>query len=390
MNILFVYYNCIAPTRGGTERVTYSVAKTLQKRGHHIYFLSTRETGLEQKVSEKQLFMPAFKDKSEQILYIQSLCNNYNIDAIINEQGDFDDSGLFSKLNFESICVISCLHFDIYGAIKFFNEKIKSPSKWKQIIWDCLHAMGINAARRTFKLKKQVRLRKMVEYSHAIVVPTATLVQQFKKFTGMNTDTVVHIDNPYPFDINYRGSLNNKENTIIYVGRLSKEKQVHILIEAWAKLQHEYPDWNLSILGDGPLRNDLESIAKKMSCKRIQFHGNVGNVEYFYRSAKVLALTSAHECTGGVILESLAHYVHPVTFYYPSVHEFIVTPEIGTIVRQKSVKALITSLRNAMNNWNIDKQYAIDNHIQRYSIEKITDLWERLITKHIRHNHNSC
>jgi len=58
----------------------------------------------------------------------------------------------------------------------------------------------------------------------------------------------------------------------IFVGRLSAEKGVRTLIRAWAKLEHQIP---LLIVGEGPLRTELEGEVTQHSLAGIKFQGYV-------------------------------------------------------------------------------------------------------------------
>jgi len=53
-----------------------------------------------------------------------------------------------------------------------------------------------------------------------------------------------------------RIACNNREKTVLSVGRLAPVKRYGILIEAWAKIAGDFPDWTLKIFGRGPLQGD--------------------------------------------------------------------------------------------------------------------------------------
>ena len=85
----------------------------------------------------------------------------------------------------------------------------------------------------------------------------------------------------------------------LFVGRIIKEKNLHLLVSVFNK----FPDLNLTIIGDGPLRESLEAIAKK----NIRFLGAVNNKELpqFYQAADVFVLPSQSETWGLVVEEAL-------------------------------------------------------------------------------------
>jgi len=70
------------------------------------------------------------------------------------------------------------------------------------------------------------------------------------------------------------GSVEEKSHTptIVFVGHLNEQKGCSDLITAVIKLSKNYPDWNLQIIGDGPLRKALEKQAAPLR-ERCQFSG---------------------------------------------------------------------------------------------------------------------
>jgi glycosyltransferase involved in cell wall biosynthesis len=93
---------------------------------------------------------------------------------------------------------------------------------------------------------------------------------------------------------------------ILYVGRLSQEKDLAILFEAF-RLLSQRGAYQLHIVGDGPLRSQAERFVRST-----QHTAYMGMVPYgerlaeIYAAADVLALPSRHETFGLAILEALA------------------------------------------------------------------------------------
>jgi glycosyltransferase involved in cell wall biosynthesis len=65
--------------------------------------------------------------------------------------------------------------------------------------------------------------------------------------------------------------------TVGYVGRLSHEKGVAFLVDAWASVEARYPGWRLRIVGDGPERGDLVARADEHGSTRIDWVGAVAD-----------------------------------------------------------------------------------------------------------------
>lgn len=99
---------------------------------------------------------------------------------------------------------------------------------------------------------------------------------------------------------------NSKCNNIISAGRLEKQKNHKLLIDAFSIISNEISD-DLIIYGDGPLRNELiDHIARKHLDDRIFLPGIVNDIEQKYLNAKIFVLSSDYEGLPNTLLEALA------------------------------------------------------------------------------------
>ncbi len=92
----------------------------------------------------------------------------------------------------------------------------------------------------------------------------------------------------------------------LYVGRLSGEKGVRTLLAAWARLQQPIP---LVIVGDGPLRGELEAQVMSRNLRAVQFRGQLPREQTFalIKQARFLVFPSEwYEPFGLSIVESFA------------------------------------------------------------------------------------
>jgi glycosyltransferase involved in cell wall biosynthesis len=100
----------------------------------------------------------------------------------------------------------------------------------------------------------------------------------------------------------------NQEVVIIYVGRLVGYKRVDLLLHACGKLIGKI-NFQLHIVGDGPLRGVLERQVNQLSLtSHVQFHGMIPQaaVAEKLRSSDIMAFPSMRECGGAVVLEAMA------------------------------------------------------------------------------------
>jgi glycosyltransferase involved in cell wall biosynthesis len=106
---------------------------------------------------------------------------------------------------------------------------------------------------------------------------------------------------------------------LLSVGRLDPQKNFALLIEAFAQVASEFPDWRLVILGEGDERAALEAIAASSAAsERIVLPGRAGDVGMWYARADAFALTSRFEGFPNALLEALGHGVPSLTLDCPS------------------------------------------------------------------------
>lgn len=104
-----------------------------------------------------------------------------------------------------------------------------------------------------------------------------------------------------------------REKIIITVGRCVFEKGQHSLIEAFSMLKDK--SWKLQIIGDGPLRKELEKKAITLNCAdRVEFLGFQKEVDYFLSKAQIFAFTSIIEGYPNALIEGMAHGLAPISF----------------------------------------------------------------------------
>lgn len=100
-------------------------------------------------------------------------------------------------------------------------------------------------------------------------------------FIAPNTlDTVKQTKYKETFDLtgkeNIKTELGVSESYhFVYIGRLLEDKQVDLLIKAYALLDHGKGDCRLTIIGDGPEKDKLLDLSKKLNLKNIYFTGEI-------------------------------------------------------------------------------------------------------------------
>jgi glycosyltransferase involved in cell wall biosynthesis len=138
---------------------------------------------------------------------------------------------------------------------------------------------------------------------------------------------------------------------LLYVGRIKfYQKRTDRLIEIWQSLYKKYPDWELTIVGNGSLLNDLKQYVIENNIERVKFTG-ISNPAKYYQESEILCLTSDSEGLGMVLIEAAKIGCIPIAFNsFPSINEVIVNNVNGFIIDKFDMKQYMNALEELMQN----------------------------------------
>jgi GalNAc-alpha-(1->4)-GalNAc-alpha-(1->3)-diNAcBac-PP-undecaprenol alpha-1,4-N-acetyl-D-galactosaminyltransferase len=140
------------------------------------------------------------------------------------------------------------------------------------------------------------------------------------------------------------------KNRIVTVGRLEEVKGHRYLIEAFARIRNK--DWELSIVGNGSLRSELESIANLLGVSnRVIFHGHLTDFRLQLSEAKIFVLPSLKEGFPNALIEAMSVPLACVasdTFY--GFNEIIIDGDNGLLVQPGNVDELTNILETLVEN----------------------------------------
>lgn len=159
-----------------------------------------------------------------------------------------------------------------------------------------------------------------------------------------------------------------------YAGRLYHGKNVDLVIRLFAEVAGTYPDLELHIAGDGPLRKALEAQAIETGfAERIKFHGFVQDMPSFYASLDAFIFLSAYESFGNVLAEALLTGAPVLTSDVPVFKEIYGEEENFVLGDFQDYATISANFQDRLRNYSslAEKGYAMIETIQeQFSIEK--------------------
>ncbi|NVN90558.1 MAG: glycosyltransferase [Desulfuromonadales bacterium] len=135
--------------------------------------------------------------------------------------------------------------------------------------------------------------------------------------------------------------------TLLYVGRVSREKSLDLLVEAFRALVDEGSDIALAVIGDGPYRSEMEERLKGYPSL---FTGYLSGEELQrgYASADLFVFPSATDTFGNVVLEAQASGLPVIVSDEGGPRELMVDGETGVVFRAGNQQSFNDAIRSVV------------------------------------------
>ena len=188
---------------------------------------------------------------------------------------------------------------------------------------------------------------------------------------------VIH---PLPIPKIRNSNLLTTRKILLSVARLSKEKNIDIIIQAFNEIKDKYLDWDLVILGEGSERNKLESIIKKNNLNnRIHLVGRTDDPDFWYKQASVFVMYSKFEGFPNALVEAMSYGLPVISSRCKTGPEDILNhQENGLLVELKSSpKKLEEAIEFMIDNPKLAMRMGETAKVVRenYTIQKISNKW---------------
>ena len=188
------------------------------------------------------------------------------------------------------------------------------------------------------------------------------------------------ISDPLSFCPTQRSSLSIKR--VIAVGRYVYQKGFDQLLQAWATIERQYPEWQLVVFGDGN-RTPYEQQMKELGIddNRCHLYGPTTDIQQEYVNSSLFAFSSRFEGFGMVLVEAMACGLPVVSFDCPCGPKDIVRDsEDGILVENGNIKLFASSLSKLMSDEALRQSMskAALKNVQRFSMEQIAEQWRNI------------
>lgn len=317
---------------GGAQRVLVNLAKNL-KTDHELEVVVSTLVG------------ETYRDELEGVLITDLNFSNvklgfFHLYRYVSQCEEFDAALVFGP----EISVY------LYFVKKLLHRKFTIVSR-------CLNTLSYEFQCAEGAFRKYVTgtvVKCFYKKTDMIIAQSEGMKQDMIKNYGVHEERTVVINNPLASEFekemlaNKPVAMAERDEYILFVGRLEKQKGLEMLFKAFAGLEAQ--DLDLYLVGSGSKQQELTALVAEYGiADRVQFRGFTTGIIPYYKNAKMLALSSYHEGFPNVLIEALACGTPVVAYDLPSgPNEIIVDGINGYIAKYLDVGDLTRCMNRAL------------------------------------------
>ncbi len=316
----------------------------------------------------------------------------------------FPSLGLSKILHKEKFDLIHCHspfslgYFATLTARKFYDIPLLNTYHTHLVEYSAHLVGGFYADKITAILEEAVWLyiRWFYKYSDVIVTPSKTLQYDLRKhgvkppvYSLPNMISKVFLTNTKDTqdDIDLQDGIRKEygikpsAKIIIYCGRVSYEKKLEVLLEAYKSIHGSYSDSFLLIVGDGPHLKTYQNLAVELKLKNCAFTGFISHTKLpaVYRMADFMVTPSDTETQGLTVLEAMSQGLPVVGVSGGGVVDYISHQQNGLLSPPGEVSGFASSMKKLLEEPDTTKNYSYNaiKTANKFSSKGYTSLLEK-------------
>ncbi|QNL22668.1 glycosyltransferase family 4 protein [Hyphobacterium sp. CCMP332] len=319
LNVLMLCKSLPWNFKGGIQTHTWDLSRELQERGHNISILCAGSLFKSQRFVKEGIeiielpYLPGryifpFSKLAEELLFNLSLKFWVNKNAqkydIVHMQGR---SGYLLNQASGKTRYVQTIHGLLKDELQH-SDNGKWGSKLYKLVSLPLERRQIALANKVLTVNEQLKnfisQEKIKPPKHIKVIPNG-----------------IKIGSP--------NKVASKTKKLVFVGRLTKIKNIEFLISLMTSLPW---DITLSIIGEGPLKKKLEQEVQRRCLKlRVSFRGALSRreIDKELNNSMALILPSFHETQGIVLMEAASNSIPSIASNLPATRECVIDGETG-------------------------------------------------------------
>ena len=297
-----IFSDTYIPQINGVSTSIEMLRKGLEEKGHKVYIVTVNPHGLKYEYDENVLRIPGvpigiFDYRLTSVYPARAIkkIKSWRLD-VIHSQTEFG-IGTFARIISKqfNIPLVHTYHTMYEDYIHYITKGYLKKTSRKIVEYLTLFYCDSTATELIVPTKKTYDLfkDKYKVKRNVHIIPTGIQIEKYSRDYSLDKIN------------NLKKILNiNDEAVLIFVGRLGLEKSVDFLIE-----NHKKINAKLLIIGDGPERENLENLVKRLKLEdKVIFTGKVPlkDISLYYKIGDIFVTASKTETQGLTVIEALA------------------------------------------------------------------------------------
>jgi len=240
------------------------------------------------------------------------------------------------------------------SSLKFFNNKI------------------------SFYIKLFIKIF-FYRFANGIICNSKSSALFLKKIINNNIETIYN-----PILLKKKIKNKKRQNILLSVGRLEKQKNFEGLINAFNIVLHKFPKYKLMIIGSGSQKNILKKKITQLQISNKVIFKSFTKPDSFFLTSKIFILNSFFEGMPNVILESLSYKCPVISANCESgPREILKNGKYGYLVPINKPELLARKIKFTLNNYKKAKSKANKAflYLKEFSHKKQCEKYERFVNK---------
>jgi len=379
------YSDAYLPAVDGVVKSILNFRKELERNGHEVYIFTSGDSKSIRELSNSHVFVTQGVNFKPYPQYKAAIFPYQGVLKLSSLKVDIIHAHTPFMMGFAGLMASKLANYPIVGS---FHTMINDKA-----VINSYHPRNKHIRKFTSRyLWKYTKF--FYRRCDATIAPSTSIEKMLKRLRIGNTFVVPNgIDLAEFRDAKENGirkkiGINKNKKVVLFVGRISREKRIDVLLKAAYAMSKKRDDVAFVITGDGPAADYYRSMAKRLNLRNVIFTGFVPerSLPSLYATSDVFVMPSTFETQNVASIEAMACGKPVVGANSLALSEIIKSGKNGEKFKPGDYIGCARKIENVLNSSEAYKENAIKT-AENFSIEKSTEKLVK-VYKHILLNKN--
>jgi glycosyltransferase EpsF len=354
--------------KGGAERLCLDMVRCLGKHKSIEVRLAVLNDNNEFKTEYPEIEYVILNDAIVPSIFGKWKVNITSLNKLIV---DFNPDIIHSHL-FEADFLV---HYKVSSGITYFTHFHDNMHQFKNFEYKDV----FNKKRLTELYEKQFVIKQYKKANNHCIAISEHTEDYLKKVLPESLKKNIHfLSNAIDISLFVNDKVRKPEKLLklINIASFVEKKNHKLLVDIAIELKNRTIDFELVLVGDGPLKNEVKEYASRKGCaEQIKFLGNVNSVNQLLAEADIYVHTATYEPFGLVLIEAMAAGLPVVCLDGGGNKDIIEQGKNGYILTEQNSKLFVDDILKLYTNQELYTNMSAyaKAFVKKYDINNYTD-----------------